>query len=122
MIPDIPGEGSFKIAWTVELKVLIQDPAWICVNWAENLRMVNIEIKTWSPFFLISRLNNACFPLLINLQSWKLKNGLSLIPIAKLIWRLKTRGEQALFNLEIKKKSVSSINPDIHHSKVSSSD
>ena len=29
-----------------------------------------------------------------------------------------TRGEQALFNLEIKKNSGSSINPDIHHSKV----
>ena len=28
------------------------------------------------------------------------------------------RGEQAIFNLEIKKKSGSSINPDIHHSKV----
>ena len=28
------------------------------------------------------------------------------------------RGEQAIFNLEIKKKSWSSINPDIHHSKV----
>ena len=32
------------------------------------------------------------------------------------------RGEQAIFNLEIKKKSGSSINPDIHHSKVPSSD
>ena len=31
------------------------------------------------------------------------------------------RGEQAIFNLEIKKKSGSSINPDIHHSKVPSS-
>jgi len=31
------------------------------------------------------------------------------------------RGEQAIFNLEIKKKSGLSINPDIHHSKVSSS-
>ena len=31
------------------------------------------------------------------------------------------RGEQAIFNLEIKKKSGSSINPDIHHSKVFSS-
>ena len=31
------------------------------------------------------------------------------------------KGEQALFNLEIKKKSGSSINPDIHHSKVPSS-
>ena len=30
------------------------------------------------------------------------------------------RGEQAIFNLEIKKKSGSSINPDIHHSKVPS--
>ena len=29
-----------------------------------------------------------------------------------------TRAEQALFNLEIKKESGSSINPDIHHSKV----
>ena len=32
------------------------------------------------------------------------------------------RGEQAIFNLEIKKKSGLSINPDIHHSKVPSSD
>jgi len=37
------------------------------------------------------------------------------------IWRLKMRGEQAIFNLEIKKKSGLSINPDIHHSKVFSS-
>ena len=36
----------------------------------------------------------------------------------RLIWRLITRGEQALFNLEIKKKTGSIINPDIHHSKV----
>ena len=39
----------------------------------------------------------------------------------RIIWRLKMRGEQALFNLEIKKKSGLSINPDIHHSKVFSS-
>ena len=32
------------------------------------------------------------------------------------------RGEQAIFNLEIKKKSGSSINPDIHYSKVPSSE
>ena len=32
-----------------------------------------------------------------------------------------TRGEQSLFNLEIKKKSGSSINHDIHDSKVPSS-
>ena len=32
------------------------------------------------------------------------------------------RGEQAIFNLEIKKKRGLSINPDIHHSKVFSSD
>ena len=31
------------------------------------------------------------------------------------------RGEQAIYNLEIKKKSGLSINPDIHHSKVFSS-
>ena len=31
------------------------------------------------------------------------------------------RGEQAIFNLEIKKKSGLSINPYIHHSKVFSS-
>ena len=30
-------------------------------------------------------------------------------------------GEQAIFNLEIKKKRGSSISPDIHHSKVPSS-
>ena len=54
-------------------------------------------------------------------QSWKLLNGISLIPISKLIWKLITRGEQLLFNLEIKKKSGSSINPDIQKSKVPSS-
>ena len=32
------------------------------------------------------------------------------------------RGEQAIFNLEIKKKRGLSINPDIHHSKVFSSE
>ena len=32
------------------------------------------------------------------------------------------RGEQAIFNLEIKKKSGLSLNLDIHHSKVFSSD
>ena len=31
-------------------------------------------------------------------------------------------GEQAIFNLEIKKKSGLSPNPDIHHSKVFSSE
>ena len=46
---------------------------------------------------------------------------MSLIPISKLIFRLITRGEQALFNLEIKKNSETRINPDIHHSKVPSS-
>ena len=45
-------------------------------------------------------------------------NGISLIPIGQLILRLTTREEQALFNLEIKKKMRSSINLDIHHSYV----
>ena len=54
-------------------------------------------------------------------QSWELQNGISFIPIGKLIWRLITRGEQALFNLEITKKRRSSIKPGIHYSKVSSS-
>ena len=31
-------------------------------------------------------------------------------------------GEQAIFNLQIKKKSGLSLNPNIHHSKVFSSD
>jgi len=44
------------------------------------------------------------------------------MPIGLLIWRLITRAEQALFNLEIKKKRRSSIDLDIHHSKVFSSD
>ena len=57
----------------------------------------------------------------INL-SWKLKNGISLIPICKLIWRLLTRGEQVIFNLEINKKRRSSSDLDIHHSKVFSSE
>ena len=43
------------------------------------------------------------------------------IPICWLIWRLNSWRKQAIFNLEIKKKSGSSINPDIHHSKVPSS-
>ena len=38
-----------------------------------------------------------------------------------MIWRLITRREQALFNLEIKKKRRSSIDLDIHHFKVFSS-
>ena len=42
-------------------------------------------------------------------------------PKRLLIWRLITRAEQALYKLEIKKKRRSSINPDIHHSKVPSS-
>ena len=37
------------------------------------------------------------------------------------IWRLITRGEQALFNLEIRKKRRSSIDLNISHSKVFSS-
>ena len=41
-----------------------------------------------------------------------------LIPIGKLIWRLLTRGEQELFNLDIKKKRRSIIDLDIHHSNV----
>ena len=32
------------------------------------------------------------------------------------------RGEQAIFNLEIKEKSGLSINPEIHHSEVPSSE
>ena len=32
------------------------------------------------------------------------------------------RGEQAIFNLDIMKKSGLSLNPDFHHSKVFSSD
>ena len=40
-------------------------------------------------------------------------NGISLIRIGSFIWRLITTGEQA-FNLEIKKKSGSSIDLDIH--------
>ena len=47
---------------------------------------------------------------------------MSLISIGISIWRLIRRGEQAIFNLKIKKKSESSINPDIHHSKIPSSD
>ena len=43
---------------------------------------------------------------------------ISLIPI---FWRLNSCGEQAIFNLDIKKKFGLSINPDIHHSKVVSS-
>ena len=46
---------------------------------------------------------------------------ISLIPVGLLILRLIIKGKQALFNLEIKKKSGSSINPNIHHSKVPSS-
>ena len=35
---------------------------------------------------------------------------------------IKNKRRTSLFNLEIKKKSGSSINPDIHHSKVPSSE
>ena len=35
---------------------------------------------------------------------------------------INNKGDQALFNLEIKKKKRLSIDRDIHHSKVSSSD
>ena len=42
--------------------------------------------------------------------------------LGMLIWSLKIREEQALFNLEIKKKSGSRNNLDIHYSKVPSSD
>ena len=52
------------------------------------------------------------------IRAENLKNAISLVPIGHLIWRLITRGEQALCNLEIKKNSGSSINPDLHHSKV----
>ena len=55
------------------------------------------------------------------LLNWKPLNGISLIPIGYLIWRWITR-EQAFLNLKIKKKRGSSINPDIHHSKVPSSE
>ena len=41
-------------------------------------------------------------------------NGISLIRIGSFIWRLITTGEQAFINLEIKKKSGSSIDLDIH--------
>jgi len=37
------------------------------------------------------------------------------------IWSLNSCGEQAIFKLDIKKKSGLSLNPDIHHSKVFSS-
>ena len=39
-----------------------------------------------------------------------------------LLWSLNSCGEQAIFKLDIKKKSGLSLNPDIHHSKVFSSD
>jgi len=38
-----------------------------------------------------------------------------------LLWSLNSCGEQAIFKLDIKKKSGLSLNPDIHHSKVFSS-
>ena len=43
-------------------------------------------------------------------------------PDRLIIWRLITRGEQALFNLEIKKKSGFILNPDIHLLKVPSAE
>ena len=49
---------------------------------------------------------------------WDILNPDRLINLEKLI----TWGAQALFNLEIKKKCLSSIYPDIHHSKVPSSE
>ena len=47
---------------------------------------------------------------------------ISLIPICWLFRRLNSCGEQAIFNLDIKNKFGLSINPDIHHSKVFSSE
>ena len=38
-----------------------------------------------------------------------------------LLWSLNSCGEQAIFKLDIKKKSGLSLNPDIHRSKVFSS-
>jgi len=68
-------------------------------------------------FFLISRFNIACSPLIFNLQinyPIRIKD----IPFKSFqLWRLNSRGQQAIFNLEIKKKSGLSINPDIQHSK-----
>ena len=55
-------------------------------------------------FFLISRLNNACSPLVFNLQI-NLAIGIKDNPFLSFqLWRLIRRGKQALFNLEIKKK------------------
>ena len=48
---------------------------------------------------------------------WDILNSDRLINL-----EINNRGEQALFNLEIKKKSGSSIDLDIHHSKVFSYD
>jgi len=45
------------------------------ISRAGNFRMVDIEINGLSPLFLISRLNIACSPLVVNLQSWELLNG-----------------------------------------------
>ena len=81
------------------------------------------------PQSLILEIHTGFRPLQISLlligcksfQSWKLKIMISLIPVGLLILRLIIKGKQALFNLEIKKKSGSSINPNIHHSKVPSS-
>ena len=55
-------------------------------------------------FFLISRLNNACSPLVFNIQI-NLAIGIKDNPFLSFqLWRLIRRGKQALFNLEIKKK------------------
>jgi len=68
------------------------------------------------------RNRNYCVCIKLYSLSWELWNGICLIPIGSLIWSLITRGELALFNLEIKKKSGSSIDLDIHYSKVYSSE
>jgi len=44
------------------------------------------------------------------------------LKIKLLLWSVNSCGEQAIFKLDIKKKSGLSLNPDIHHSKVFSSD
>ena len=57
-----------------------------------------------------------CAPTELKTLEWDILNPDRIINL-----EIKMREEQAIFNLEIKKKSGLSINPDIHHSKVFSS-
>ena len=87
------------------------------IRWLEHDTLIG-----WILYFFlgyrmrIKLISSLVKPELITLE-WDILNPDRIINL----W-LKMRGEQAIFNLEIQKKSGLSINPDIHHSKVFSSE